>query len=370
MKTVLITGARGFIGKNLRLRLSERPDLQLLCHDKDDSEELLVRGLQSAEVVFHLAGVNRPKDVSEFEEGNHLFTERILDELVKTGKRPLIIATSSVQASKRNPYGVSKKRAEDALLKFKRRTGASVAIFRLTNVFGKWCRPFYNSVVATFCYQVSRGENLTVDDPRKFMEFVYIDDVISSFVQILDGQREFQDEFLCVSPSYSSSLEELADIINSFKDLRDTARIPNMDKPIVKNLYATYLSYLDVAELSYSPDKRSDDRGYLFEFVKSAGFGQIFVSRTVPGVTRGNHYHNTKVEKFCVVDGNARICLRHMMTQERIDFVVDGRECRIVDIPPGYTHSISNIGEKDLLTLFWANEPFDASRSDTFTCEV
>ena len=370
MKVVLMTGANGFLGRNLGLRLKQRPEISLVCIDKGDSAKVLRRGLDTADVIFHFAGVNRPKDVGEFEIENYKFTKDMLEYLIKIGRTPLIIFSSSTQSAQNSPYGMSKKRAEEELLGFKKATGATVIIFRLTNVFGKWAKPFYNSVVATFCYQATHGEKLRIEDPSKIIEFVYIDDVIEAFLGLLDGKTNSGEEFISLRQSYCCTLEELAAAIRGFGEFRNGANLPDLRTPFLKYLYSTYLSYLDASDLAYSMKKNEDTRGYLFEFMKSNLSGQVFVSRTVPGVTRGNHYHHTKVEKFCVIEGKARISLRHMLTDERIDFDVEGRECKVLVIPPGYTHSIANTGDIDLLTLFWANEPFDSTRPDTYPSQV
>lgn len=371
MKKVLVTGSNGFIGKNLVLTLKQRRDIEVLEHDVESPCGNLESALSVADVLVHLAGVNRPKDVAEFQSGNATFTSDIVQTLSDCGNRPLVIAASSRQAALDNPYGVSKRNAEIALAGFAERTGAPVFIFRLTNVFGKMCRPYYNSVVATFCHQATHGESFRIDDPARMMELVYIDDVVRAFTRIIDGEHlKTGKEYLSVEPSFFIGLGELAAKIHSFREKRGTGLIPDFGNLLDKYLYSTFLSYLDAHELAYSAEKRSDQRGYLFEMVKSEHAGQVFVSRTLPGITRGNHFHDTKVEKFVVIDGRAKIALRHTVSNDSVEYVVTGEECKIVDIPPGWTHSITNIGSTDLITVFWANEIFDAAHADTFACEV
>ena len=267
-----------------------------------------------------------------------------------------------------NPYGNSKRKAEEALVGYQETTGGKVFIFRLTNVFGKFCKPFYNSVVATYCYQATHGQELRVDDPNRLIDFIYIDDVIKSFVGIIDGQLPvLKDSFVVVQPLYPVSLSELARKIENLKENRKKGVIPDFRSLFDKYLYSTFLSYLEKEDFAYLSEKKQDSRGYLFELIKSDQAGQVFVSRTSPGVTRGNHYHHTKIEKFCVVDGIARISFVHTISHETIDYVVEGLECKVVDIPPGWAHRITNIGERDLITIFWANEIFDQGRSDTYS---
>jgi UDP-2-acetamido-2,6-beta-L-arabino-hexul-4-ose reductase len=288
------------------------------------------------------------------------------------GNNPAILVTSSTQAEEDNPYGISKRKAEEALFRYAERQSAKVYVYRLTNVFGKWCRPFYNSVIATFCHQVARDEPLRIDDSNKEIEFIYIDDVIRAFVaHVLPSAPEYApNALLGISPVFRRSLGTIAALLKGYKELRSGAPLPCLDDPFTKYLYSTYLSYLPPESFSYSAEKKTDTRGYLFELIKAPGAGQIFVSRTKPGITRGNHYHDTKVEKFCVVEGLARVSLRELASSEVISFEIEGTEGRIVDIPPGWTHNITNIGQADLVTMFWSNEIFDPLTPDTFSMNV
>jgi UDP-2-acetamido-2,6-beta-L-arabino-hexul-4-ose reductase len=268
-----------------------------------------------------------------------------------------------------NPYGVSKRRAEEMLRRFGESAGARITVFRLKNVFGKWCRPNYNSVVATFCHNVAHGLPLTISDPARILELVYVDDVCSAMLEAagLNGESSSLKgkPFSEVAPVFTTSLGALAESIQSFRELRRTLRTPALDDPFVVRLYATYLSYLEPTDFSYQLDIKADQRGSLAEFIKSPCFGQIFVSHTKPGITRGDHYHHTKAEKFLVLQGEAVIRFRHMRDGSVVEYPVSGREYKVLDIPPGYTHSIENVGDTDLVTLFWADELFNPERPDT-----
>jgi UDP-2-acetamido-2,6-beta-L-arabino-hexul-4-ose reductase len=368
---ILVTGSAGFIGKNLCCALSERPGIEIHRHDIDDPEESLHAGLSTADLIFHLAGVNRPPSEKDFEPGNYGLTARILRFLEQNGRNPPVVLSSSTQAGLENPYGTSKKKAEEEAVAYATRRGTRAYIYRLTNIFGKWSRPFYNSVVSTFCYQAARDKAMHVDDPGRVMRLVHVDDVVSSFTGVIEGRTPLEkDGFCVVEPVYSLTLGDLAVRLKSFRQSRTTSDVPDFSDPFTRRLYSTYLSYLENGDFVYAADRKSDTRGYLFELVKSAHAGQIFISRTLPGITRGNHYHHAKVEKFCVVEGSALVTMRSLATRERVAIPVEGRECRIVDIPPGWVHAIRNVGTSDLVTVFWANEVFNRERPDTFASEV
>ena len=324
--------------------------------------------LSKSDFVFHLAGVNRPKDEDEFDKGNRGLTEALVGLMVN---KPIpLLMTSSIQAALDNPYGASKKAAEASVLKLARR-GAPVYIYRLPNVFGKWCRPNYNSVVATFCHNIAHDSEISISDLKAEVSLVYIDDVVSSFIQAMDGSLKASgDNFYEIPRQFKISLGELASKIRAFRDSRKNLLIPNLEKDFDRFLYATYNSYLKVDDFSYVLDMKRDDRGWLAEFIKSEQSGQIFVSRTKPGVSRGNHWHHTKIEKFLVLDGKADIKFRKVDSKEIIIYSVSGDELKVVDIPAGYTHSITNIGTDDLITLFWADELFNPDKPDTYYTEV
>ena len=368
--TVLVTGSDGFIGRNLRVALGRRPNVRLLCFDQEDDPAVLERHLREADIVYHLAGVNRPQHVEEFAAVNTGLTRTIVDLLERQGRAPVVVMSSSTQAALDNPYGLSKRAAEDLLLGFGSRTGAPVHVCRLTNVFGKWSRPNYNSVVATYCHNIARGLDITISDPANVVELVYIDDVVAEFTAILEGQRGGAPKPLRVRPVYRTTLAELADLIHRFRDIRTTLEIPDLGDEFTRKLYATYLSYLEPDDFSYPLQIRADGRGALAELIKSERFGQMFVSRTHGGITRGNHYHDTKIEKFCVLQGDAVVRFRHVHGNDVIEYRVSGAKWEVVDIPPGYTHHIENLGAGEMIVLFWANEIFDQMRPDTHCCEV
>lgn len=367
MKTILITGAGGFLGRNLAVHLRHRPDVTVIEVHRDTGEADLERALASADVIFHLAGVNRPESPEEFETGNAGYTGTIVRRLRELGRRPTLIVSSSIQAAADNPYGLSKRRSEEILAEFARESGAHVAVFRLKNIFGKWCRPNYNSVVATFCHNIAHDLPIQVNDPDRGVELVAVDDVVAALVGEMD-QPGSRDGVLVAPdpiPSHSITLGDLADRIRSFHAMQTSLRVPDFTSRFNQQLYATYLSYTEPTRWEYGLDIKSDNRGNLAEFIKSPWFGQIFISRTHPGITRGNHFHHTKTEKFLVIAGEGLIRFRHVSGDEILEFRVRGEDYRVVEIPPGYTHSITNIGSSEMITLFWASEIFDPARPDT-----
>ena len=371
MKIVLVTGANGFIGKNLVVALKRRTDVDIIEYDLDSPAGLLEEGLGKADVIYHLAGVNRPVRIEEFMEGNANLTRKICNTLRRLGRKPVFVLCSSAQASLENPYGLSKQQAEEAVFDFGVETGASVFVFRLDGVFGKWCRPHYNSVVATFCHNIARNLPIAISDPAREIGLVYIDDVIHAFIGVLDGRLAVSDDKYCLlEPTHQITLGALAEIIKSFRDSRVSLALPDISDLFVRALYATYVSYLPTDSFAYPLIKRSDPRGELAELMKSQRIGQLFVSRTRPGFTRGNHYHDTKTEKFVVMEGNAVIRFRHILSEDVMEYKVSGRDFRVVDIPPGYTHSIENIGKDDLIVLFWSDEIFNPNISDAFVMPV
>lgn len=371
MKTVLITGSGGFLGKNLLQALSSRKDIRPLEYEAHHSRSYLGEMLTEVDIIVHLAGVNRPERIDEYETGNAGLTRLICDDLRGLKHAPKIIMSSTIQADLDNPYGISKRRAEEELRRFSEDTGAEVVVFRFKNIFGKWSRPNYNSVVATFCYNIARDLPITISDPNRELELVYVDDAVEALVKEIDCNEprpgfRFADEI----PGFNITLGELAGKIRSLRENRATCILPDFSDRFTRSLYATYVSYLDGTDLAYQLGVKADHRGTLAEFIKSCHVGQVFVSRTKPGVTRGNHYHHTKAEKFLVVEGSGVIRLRHLKTGEVFEYAVSGEGFRVVDIPPGYTHSIENTGKTDMVVIFWASEVFDPERPDTFFCEV
>ncbi len=369
MKKVLITGANGFVGKNLCANLEVRDDVEIIKFDIENTQEELREYLAEADFVFHLAGVNRPKDDSDFVKGNAGLTGTVVNILRELGKKTPILVSSSIQAERENAYGKSKKMAEDAALKYGKNTYAYV--YRFPNLFGKWCRPNYNSVVATFCHNIAHDLPIQINDESYLLTLCYIDDVVRECVKCLEGKKKIASDGFChAETTYQITLGELAEKIRSFRNIRETAIIPDMGDMLTRILHSTYLSYLEEDNFSYFPTVHSDNRGWLFELIKQEHAGQIFVSFTKPGITRGNHYHHTKVEKFTVIQGEAVIRFRKINSDEVLEYKVSGNKPEIVDIPPGYTHNIENVGDTDVLTLFWACELFDPENPDTYYIEV
>ncbi len=367
MRTVLVTGSKGFIGKNLLEVLSRQKDIKVNGFDVDEDISVLKSALWQADIICHLAGVNRPGKEEEFTTGNTDSVKDIISLLEEMQRTPAIIFTSSTQVSMNNPYGKSKKAAEDLLYGYGKKTGASVYIYRLTNVFGKWCRPNYNSVVATFCNNIANSLDIYISDRTKEIELIYIDDVIGSILNIIKNCPEVAPgEYLSVNPSYKINLGDLADRIYQFRNMRQSLIIPDMADNFTKCLYATYLSYLDQKDFSYDLKLKSDERGTLIELIKSTHLGQIFISKTHGKAVRGNHYHSTKAEKFCVVQGEALIRFRHILSNEIITYRVSGDDMKIVDIPPGYTHSIENLSDGEMIVLFWSDEILNLEKPDTY----
>lgn len=365
---IVVTGSKGFIGRNLVAHLRTRSDTVVLSYDVDNSEGDLREYLACADFVFHLAGVNRPQDPAEFETGNADLTRAICDVLRDLGRTPGILMSSSIQAAFDNPYGVSKRRGEEELRSFAAQMGANARIYRLKNVFGKWCRPNYNSVVATFCHSIANDLPFSISEPSREIELVYIDDVVSAFLAELPGPLGSGTE--AEIPSWSIGLGDLAGRIQAFHDARATLRVQNFGESFNRALFATYLSYVPACALQGNLAVRTDIRGSLAEFIKSDHFGQLFVSRTKPGVTRGNHYHHTKAEKFFVVEGDGLIRMRQIDSSEVFEYRVRGDAYQVIAIPPGYTHSIENIGSGDMVTLFWASETFNPDKPDTYFLPV
>ena len=371
MGKVVVTGSQGFIGRNLVATLSTQPDIEVLPYDLEDDPGSLEARLAQAEFVFHLAGVNRPQDPGEFARGNVGLTQRILDILRTSGRTVPVLISSSTQAALENPYGTSKKEAEDLLAAYGRDTGAPVFVFRLPNVFGKWSRPNYNSVVATFCHNTAHGLPLEVHDPDRMLSLVHVDDVVAAFLATYQGQPPVgPDGALAISRVYAITLGDLADRIRRFPLTRGTREVPEVGDDLTRRLYSMYLSYLPADAFAYDLETRRDPRGWLAEVLRSPALGQIFVSKTRPGIARGNHWHHTKTEKFLVVSGEGVVRFRKLGGSEILEYPVSGEAPRVVDIPPGYTHSITNTGTTDLITLFWASEPFDPTRPDTYALPV
>jgi len=367
---ILITGADGFIGRNLTAEFRNRGYSELLLNDVDTPHALLDEYTASCDFVYHLAGVNRPENPEDFMAGNHGFTSVLLDRLKRHNNKAPILMSSSIQAERDNPYGRSKKAAEVLLAAYGQETGTRVFPYRLPNVFGKWCRPNYNSVVATFCHNIASGLPIQIHDPDAGLSLVYIDDVVSAFVRMINDEETFGGGFCVVEPVYSVTVGQVAELIRTFRDSRTSLSVPRLDDSFEKKLYSTYLSYLPTDGFSYALNMNVDQRGSFTEFMRTQDRGQISVNISNPGITKGNHWHHTKVEKFLVVYGSGVIRFRQIDRTEVIEYPVSGDMLSVVDIPPGYTHSLVNTGDTDMVTLIWANECLDPERPDTYALEV
>ena len=362
---VLVTGSKGFIGQNLIKNLLRDKEIEILEFDKENTIEELRNQIEETDFIYHFAAVNRPKNEEEFKIVNVELTKTIVEILLEMNKKIPIVISSSIQIALDNPYGNSKKAAEEILIGYREKTGADVYIYRLSNVFGKWSKPNYNSAVATFCYNIAHDKEVWISDKAKNIELIYIDDVVDEFVHLLSVRKEYTG-YLQVMPKFSITLGELTAKIKNFHKNRKKYIVPNFSDEFTKRLYSTYISYLEKDNLSQDLDLKKDERGELFELIKSKCFGQIFVSTTKAGIVRGNHYHDSKIEKFCLIKGEAKIKLRNILTNEEISYNVSDKIIEVVDIPPGYTHSIENIGKEDMIVLFWANEIFDPDNPDTY----
>ncbi len=451
MLTVLVTGAKGFVGRNLCVSLAQLQDVRVLRYDVDSTPEELEQALQKAEVIFHLAGVNRPEHAEDFKTGNADLTTFLCERLLALRRTPLLILSSSVQAALDNPYGHSKRLAEQAVESYAQSCAALLSvtnpqsriqnsefriqnpelsncdsplpssasprlcvsnspfalIYRFPNVFGKGCRPNYNSAVATWCHNIARGLPIQVRDPSASITLVYIDDVVNEFLTVLRevgpecrGQTSAPPSSvlrlpssdlsstasassrLCVykdiAPTYTRTLGQITDLIHSFKESRVTIQVPDQGDEFSKKLYTTYLSALPEDQFAYPLKMNTDARGSFTEFIKTPERGQVSVNVSKPGVVKGIHWHHTKVEKFLVVSGKGVIRFR-MIAEEKqrkdaetqrecgiVEYVVSGEKLEVIDIPPGYTHNIENVGDTDMVTVMWASEPFDPERPDTF----
>lgn len=366
---IVITGADGFLGKNLRIRLSEMGHTDVIAIGRATGVDAFRLALDNAEFVYHLAGINRPKDATEFTRGNVGFTRTLCNDLATTGRAIPVVFASSTQAELDNPYGRSKREAEGILLRYGRQTGAPVFLFRLTNVFGKWCRPNYNSAVATFCHNIARGLPITISDPAAPLRLLYVDDVIDAFVGLLPGHT-MADGYVDAGPVYTSTVGEVASILRDFADSRSSLMMPRVGTGLVRALYSTYVSYLPPESFAYAVPRHSDPRGVFVEVLKTPDCGQFSYFTAHPGVTRGEHYHHSKTEKFLVIRGTARFGFRNIVTGETHEIVTRGEEARIVETVPGWTHNITNIGDDEMIVMLWANEVFDRKRPDTVAMKV
>ncbi len=378
---ILVTGAKGFVGKNLCATLKNiaggkdrsyalTPELKLLEADRNTDPAVLSAWCAECDFVVHLAGVNRPKEPSAFLTGNLDFTAALLDKLERAHNTCPVLFSSSIQAELDNPYGQSKLAAERLLRKYGDRTGASVLIYRLPNLFGKWCRPNYNSVVATYCHNLARGLPIQINHPETQLRLVYIDDAVSEMIAALQGEAHCDGEFCVVEPEYRITLGALAELLKKLCDTRTQLGIPKLDDPLTAKLWATFLSYLPEDGFSCALTTHADARGSFTEIFRTTDRGQFSVNISKPGAVKGNHWHHSKNEKFLVVSGRGVIRFRRLDSERILEYFVSGEKLEVVDIPAGYTHNIENLGETDMVTFMWASECFDPEKPDTFFLEV
>ena len=374
---ILVTGANGFVGRNLLAQLDNirtqkaknyklSNDLTVYAYGRNNTADELDQYTSDCDFVVHLAGVNRPKNQDEFMTGNYGLTNILLEALQRHNNKAPILITSSIQAELDNPYGKSKKAAEDSLFTYSEKTGTKVLVYRLPNVFGKWCKPNYNSAVATFCNNIARDLPIQVNDPNVDMKLVYIDDVVDEIIGALSGKEHCDGKFCYVPTIHRVKLGEIVDLLQEFKNCRKDLSVPKLSNRFAKDLYSTYLSYLPADKFSYPLKMNTDARGSFTEIIRTVDRGQFSVNISKPGITKGNHWHNTKNEKFLVVSGQALIQFRKIGTTEIIDYHVSGNKLEVVDIPTGYTHNIINEGSTELITFMWCNECFDPKKPDTY----
>lgn len=380
---ILVTGANGFIGKNLIATLNNirtekdlsfglTEELSIYEYDIDSNPALLDAYCSDCDFVYNLAGVNRPENQSEFMEGNFGFASTLLESLKKHSNNCPIMISSSIQAKLDNPYGQSKKAGEDLMFSYGKETGAPVYVYRFPNVFGKWCRPNYNSAVATFCHNIAHDLPIQVNDPSVVLNLVYIDDVVAELIAALMGNASVDTEGYCHVPvMHTITLGAIADLIHSFKNSRTELSVPDMTEGgFTKKLYATYLSYLPTNQFSYPLKMSIDERGSFTEILRTPDRGQFSVNISKPGITKGEHWHHTKNEKFVVVSGKGLIQFRKIDSDEVFEYHVSGEKIEVIDIPTGYTHNIINEGDTDMVTFMWCNECFDPEHPDTYFLKV
>ncbi len=366
---VLVTGSNGFIGKNLMVRLGELEGYDIITFNRSHSLDCLKSFVDRSDSIVHLAGVNRPNDVKEFAEGNVDLITHLCEMIALTGRKIPLIVSSSAQASSANPYGESKRMAEEVCEKFSSTSGNPISIFRLPGVFGKWCKPNYNSVVANFCHNIANHLPTQVNDRAASVRLVYVDDVVSSFIRILDNMPP-GFTYGEVEPMYEITLGDLASQIESFKNCRSSLVSEQVGTGFLRALYATYVSYLPPSEFAYDLPKHVDERGIFVEMLKTKDSGQFSFFTAHPGVTRGGHYHHTKTEKFLVIKGEARFGFRNILSNERCELITSGDTPRVVETVPGWTHDITNIGKEEMVVMLWANEIFDRQKPDTIASKV
>ncbi len=379
---ILVTGAKGFVGRNLVSQLHNIQsgkaknygvfsDMQVFEYDVDSDPCELDVYCKRADFVFNLAGVNRPKDQAEFMQGNFGFASALLDTLKKYNNSCPVMISSSTQAALDNPYGKSKRAGENLLFDYARETGARVLVYRFPNVFGKWCRPNYNSAVATFCNNIAHDLPIQVNDPSVMLHLVYVDDVVDELIAALSGNEHREGDYCVVPIVHTVTLGKIVDLLYSFREMSGNLQVPDLGDPFTKKLYSTYLSYFPKDKFSYPLKMNVDSRGSFTEIIRTPDRGQFSVNISKPGITKGQHWHHTKNEKFVVVSGHGLIQLRKIGTDEVLNYEVNGDKIEVVEMIPGYTHNIINLSDtEDLVTFMWCNECFDPARPDTFFEEV
>jgi UDP-2-acetamido-2,6-beta-L-arabino-hexul-4-ose reductase len=370
---ILVTGANGFIGKNLVVRLNELEKITVSTFVRGDDMARLPQLVAQADAVVHLAGENRPADESAFSEVNAGLTSAlcvaIQRECATAGRHVPLVLTSSTQAERDNPYGRSKLAAEGAAKALTEATGNPCLIFRLPGVFGKWCKPNYNSVVATFCHNLARDLPIQINDPDVSVRLVYIDDVVAALLAALQAPAP-GCLLATVTPEYTITLGEMAAQIRAFADCRTTLMSERVGAGLVRALYATYVSYLPNEKFSYQVQQHDDPRGVFVEMLKTPDSGQFSYFTAHPGITRGGHYHHTKTEKFLVIKGEALFRFRHLLTGELVELRTSGTAPQVVDTIPGWAHDITNVGDDEMIIMLWANENFDRKKPDTVPSKV
>ena len=366
---VLVTGSRGFIGKNLVVRLEEQSDTEIFHFSRGNSVNNLEEIVKNCDYVVHLAGENRPKDIADFAVVNSDLTNSLCEAIRNTSRNIPLILASSTQASMDNPYGESKLSAESVVKKFSKDTGNDVIIYRLPGVFGKWCKPNYNSVVATFCHNIANDLPIQINDPSLQIRLVYVDDVVTDFIdtlQLMDKGINLRK----ISPDYSITLGELAQQIKLFKNCRIDLVSERVGSGLIRALYSTYISYLPPVKFVYDLQRHSDERGVFVEMLKTQDSGQFSFFTAHPGVTRGGHYHHSKTEKFLVIKGLAQFGFRNIVTNEIFEVFTSGDKSQVVETVPGWTHDITNVGDEELVVMLWANEIFNKEQPDTYASKI
>jgi UDP-2-acetamido-2,6-beta-L-arabino-hexul-4-ose reductase len=367
---ILITGADGFIGKNLHAQLKERPGIEIVCFTRNNQNSELLELLKDIDFVFHCAGVNRTTNIDDFKKVNREVTLALCEALSKINKKIPIVYTSSTQADLSNPYGASKRDAELALQDFALKQESPVYIYRLPNVFGKWSRPNYNSAVATFCYNIAHDLDVHIHDPTALVSLVYIDDVINHFVRVMDGKVSNENDFCTIEPVYKITVGDLVKQIRLFKESRTNLVTEQVGKGFARALYSTYVSFLSPKLFAYELPEYRDPRGVFVEMLKTKDSGQFSYFTAPPGITRGGHYHHSKTEKFLVIKGKVKFRFKQLMTNEYYEVETSGDMPQVVDTIPGWIHDITNIGEDEMIVMLWANEIFDRDQPDTYACEI